>query len=77
MRSMGMFAIRCGVSRISTMWRPHPDRPRNHSMFLVEQLGGVWVPCSPPISGIDDRVGGIELWPEDRSAYTAWADERM
>jgi hypothetical protein len=74
---MGLFDIRCSVSRISTMWKPRPDRRRTHSMFLVEQLGGVWLPCTPPISGTYDRSGGIELWPEDRSEYTEWADERM
>jgi hypothetical protein len=74
---MGLFDVRCGVTRISTLWRPDGPGRRTHSMFLVEQLDGAWVPWTPPIRGTYDRYGGIELWPEDISDYTEWAGEGL
>ncbi|HEY8376673.1 MAG TPA: hypothetical protein VIK91_09305 [Nannocystis sp.] len=75
---MGVFDLRCAVSRISTMWHPAHARRVTCSMFLVEHTKDRQiVPWTPPIRGTYDRYGGIELWPEDRSPYTDWVGERL
>lgn len=75
---MGVFDLRCAVSRISTLWRPEHATRVTCSMFLVEHTQDrKIVPWTPPIRGTYDRYGGIELWPEDRSAYTTWVGERL
>lgn len=73
---MGLFDVRCGVSGISTMW-PERRTAVHFSMFLLEELGGALVPWTPPIRGLYDRYGGIELWPEDHSDYTDWVEEQL
>ena len=74
---MGLFDLRCGVSRISTLWRPRARERCTVSMFLVERIEERWLPWTPPIRGTYDRYGGIELWPEDLSAGTEWVGERL
>jgi hypothetical protein len=80
---MGLFDLRCGISGLSTtFWPPTADdKPREQrstcSMFLLEELGGALVPWTPPVSGTYDRYGGIELWPEDESAYTTWVGNQL
>ena len=80
---MGVFDLRCGVSGLSTtFWPPYADDgPREHrstcSLFLLEELAGVLVPWTPPLSGTYDSYGAIELCPEDHSPYTAWLDDRL
>lgn len=74
---MGLFDLRCGVSRISTLWSPRAGGRFTCSMFLLEVLDGALVPWTPPIRGTYDRYGGIELWPEDLSEVTQWAGERL
>jgi len=74
---MGLFDLRCAISRVSTLWRPAAAGRMTCSMFLVERLGGAWVPWTPPVRGTYDRYGGIELWPEDVSGYTTWVGETL
>lgn len=74
---MGLFDLRCGVSRISTLWRARARERGTVSMFLVERIEERWLPWTPPIRGTYDRYGGIELWPEDLSAGTEWVGERL
>lgn len=68
---MGLFNVRCGVSGMSTSWRPG-DKYADISMFLVERVGDEWLPFTPPVRGAYSGYGGIELWPEDRTDETDW-----
>lgn len=74
---MGLFDLRCALSRVSTLWDPEAAGRMTCSMLLVERLDGAWVPWTPPVRGTYDRYGGIELWPEDVSGYTSWVGERL
>lgn len=85
---MGLFDIRCSLTDISTMWLARDEmidqrrvagreRFGKCSMFLVVREDDRWRPWTPPISGSYDGYGRIELWPEDVSAYTQWAGERL
>lgn len=74
---MGVFDLRCAISRVSTLWRPAAAGRMTCSMFLVERLGGAWTPWTPPVRGTYDRYGGIELWSEDVSPYTSWVGDRL
>lgn len=86
---MGLFDIRCSLTDISTRWptrdewrdsrKQPPKRPwvGQHSMFLVVRDDDRWRPWTPPISGSYDGYGRIQLWPNDRDAYTAWAGDRL
>ncbi len=68
---MGLFNVRCGVSGMSTSWRPS-GAYSDISMFLVERVADEWLPLTPPVRGAYSGYGGIELWPEDRNDETDW-----
>jgi hypothetical protein len=73
---VGVFDLRCGVTRISTLWDP-PGGRRTVSMFLLERRADGWAPWTPPVRGCYDRYGGIELWPEDATPEVAWVGDRL
>lgn len=73
---MGLFDLRCGVSRISTLWDP-PGARNSVSMFLLEKRSEGWAPWTPPVRGCYDRYGGIELWSDDATPAAAWVGERL
>lgn len=65
---------------------------RTVSMFLLERAGakdlrkitiggepveGRWVPWTPPVRGAYNRVGSIELYPEDATPYAAWVGDTL
>ena len=75
--AVGLFDLRCGISRVSTLWRPSGLKRKVCTMCLVEQIGEAWEPCTPPVSGTYDRYGAIELWAEDVSPYTEWVGDRL
>ena len=68
---MGLFNVRCGVSGMSTSWRP-AGAYSDISMFLVERVDYEWLPLTPPVRGAYSGYGGIELWPVDRNDETDW-----
>lgn len=52
---MGVFDLRCTLSGLSTSWGS------SHSMLLLEERDGHWLPFTPPVSGWYARYGTIEL----------------
>lgn len=78
---MGLFDLRCGLSRMSTT-RPFGDdegndRPSLCSVFMLEKWKGTWVPLSPPVSGVYNRYGCIELRAQHQNAHSRWVEGEL
>ena len=75
---MGFFDLRCCVSGLSTLAPPdNDDDDGTCSMLLLERTSGGWRPFTPPVSGVYNRVGSIELWPRHAGEHPAWVGTRL
>ena len=41
-------------------------------MLLLEEVEGWWVPATPPVTGVYDRYGRIELYDRRAPAHAEW-----
>lgn len=76
---MGMFDLRCAVSGLPTSWTRNEDEDIEStcSQVLLEEVDGLWLPLTPPISGVYDNYGRIELWESMVSDHNTHVCDRL
>ena len=74
---MGLFDLRCCVSRMSTSWLADEEHVHTCSIALLEECDGAWLPLTPAISGVYNHYGTIELWPQHAGEHPAWVGETL
>ena len=82
---MGVFDLTCKLSGLSTAWPTREsdtwDRAtvaqRTCSMLLLMEVDGRQIPFSPPVSGIYDHYGRIELWSEHATPHARWVGREL
>lgn len=68
---MGLFDLRCCLSGLSVHPRVRPKR-FGTTMLLLEEVEGLWVPATPPVTGVYDRYGRIELYDRRAPDHADW-----
>src|SRR5437868_7662123 len=60
---MGMFDVRCAVSGLSTQCTRSEENGTEStcSMVLLEEVDGLWLPFTPPVSGAYGHYGNVEV----------------
>lgn len=74
---MGMFDLRCRLSGLPTSLLHSLDGAPTCSMLLLEEVDGRWLPLTPPVRGVYDRYGRIELWPAHLTPLALEVGERL
>lgn len=75
---MGMFDLRCRLSGLPTSLLSSTNgKPATCAMLLLEEVDGRWMPLTPPVRGVYDRYGRIELWPEHLTPLAVQVGERL
>ena len=68
---MGVFDLRCCLSGLSVHPRARSKR-FGTTMLLLEEVEGLWVPATPPVTGVYDRYGRIELYDRRAPDHADW-----
>lgn len=68
---MGVFDLRCCLSGLSVNGRSRPER-FGSTMLLLEEVDGMYLPATPPVTGVYDGYGRIELWDRAEPEHAEW-----
>jgi hypothetical protein len=76
---MGMFELSCAVSGLGTQWCSSLEEGLRStaSMMLIECVDGVWLPLCPPVSGVYDAYGRIEVGEAQMTRALEHVDQRI
>src|SRR4051812_12965795 len=75
---MGFFDLSCKLSGLSISWPTMEDdyRPHTCSMLLLQEINGFQIPLLPPVSGVYDSYGRIELRPT-ATPHARWVGREL